>query len=749
MTVRSFVAALAVCLGATAAAAQPESPQPSGQMSTTDADGGRTLHAVKLDAPLRIDGALDESLYATVAPASDFIQMEPKPGAPATEKTDVWIAFDATTIYVTVRCWDSTPPSNWIMDEMRRDSSNIPRNENVAFYFDTFYDKRTGFLFEITPLGAFWDAQASHLRPGSADWNPLWRSATGRFEGGWTAEMAIPFRSIRYQPGASQTWGFNMRRTVRWKNEESFLTKLPLIASFSGAAAIFQIANGPKVVGIEAPPAGRNIEIKPYVVTSVTTDRVARPPLNNDGNADVGLDFKYGVTNNLTADFTYNTDFAQVEIDNQQVNLTRFNLFFPEKREFFLEGMSIFDFGGASSGGASAGGTTPLLFFSRRIGLNQGRIVPIQAGGRLTGRAGAFLVGAINVQTAEDSLTGSPATNFGVVRVRRDILSRSSIGMVYTNRSQVTAGRGNGQTFGVDGSFNIFNFININTYAAKTDTPGLTGDDTSYRVQASLNRDRYGLEFDRLAVGDNFNPESGFIQRDDFRRTSVQTRFSPRPKNNRLIRKYYYQAGLDRFVDRDGEIQSRNYNGYFSIEMQNADRFTAQVNSNAERLVRPFQIFRGVTLPVGRYDFTSANLQLTLGNMHTLSGNIGFETGQFYNGTRNSLTFTAARARFTPRLSVEPIMSVNWVNLMQGSFQNSVVSGRTTYTITPRMLVSGLLQYGSATRTTTTNIRFRWEYILGSEMFLVYSDELDTTVRGFPDLRNRAIVFKINRMARF
>ena len=744
MTFKLVLSALVVCLTAMAASAQP-----ADRMATIDAEGNMTLRAVKLTAPLRLDGQLDEALYTTVAPASDFIQMEPKPGAPATEKTDVWIAFDDANMYVTVRCWDSRPPSGWIMDEMRRDSSNIPRNENVAFFFDTFYDKRTALLFEVTPLGAFYDAQASNLRPGSADWNPLWRQGVGRFEGGWTAEMAFPFKSLRYQAGVTQTWGFNLRRTVRWKNEESFMIKLPLIAGFSGAAAIFQIANSAKVVGIEAPPASKNVEIKPYTVGSLASDKVTPPLKDNDPHGEVGLDLKYGVTNNLTADFTYNTDFAQVEIDNQQVNLTRFSLFFPEKREFFLEGQSIFDFGGASSGGAGAGGTTPLLFFSRRIGLNSGRVIPIQGGGRLTGRAGAFTVGAMDVQTDDDALSRSPSTNFSVLRMRRDLLTRSSVGMIYTGRSNATVGTGRSQTFGVDANFNIRNFVTINTYAAKTDTPALRGDDTSYRVQASLNRDRYGLEFDRLAVGDNFNPEAGFVQRDNFRRTQSLARFSPRPKNNTRIRKYYYQTSFDRYVDKQGEIQSRSYNGYFSIELQNTDRITAQYNANAERLVRPFTIFRGVTLPVGRYDFQSANLAVSLGNQRALSGGIGLDVGNFYNRSMTSLTFSGARGRLSPQLSLEPSVSVNWITLTQGEFRNSVLSTRTTYTVTPRMFVSGLVQYASATRTTSTNVRFRWEYVLGSEMFLVYSDELDAAATGFPNLRNRAIVFKINRMFRF
>ncbi len=713
-----------------------------------DAEGRATLRAIRLSEPLKLDGKLDEPLYAEPS-ISDFTQMEPKPGAPATERTEVWLAFDQKYLYLTVKCWDSQPESRWVLDEMRRDSSNIPRNENVAFFFDTFYDKRSAVLFEATPLGAIYDAQAQNLRPGGADWNPIWIARPGRFEGGWTLEMAIPFKSLRYRPGTEQVWGFNLRRTVRWKNENSFITRLPLIAGFSGDAAIFQVANGATVVGIQAPEGSKNIEIKPYVVGSTTTDRTSRPPRENDGNGDFGVDFKYGLTPNLTTDFTYNTDFAQVEVDAQQVNLTRFSLFFPEKRDFFLEGQSIFDFGGASSGGASAGGTTPLLFFSRSIGLNQGRPTPIQGGGRLTGRAGKFTLGLLDVRADKDPIGNNPATNFTTVRVRRDILNRSSVGMLFTDRSALSGLAGHGRTYGIDSNFNLKNFVTINAYAARTDTPTVEDNDTSYRVQASYNKDRYGLEFDRLSVGDNFNPAVGFVQRDNFERTYLLGRFSPRPKNNTRIRKYTYQGIYDRFDNASGNfLESRPASGLFSVELQNTDKLTVQYKDDYERLSRPFAIARGVTIPVGAYPFRSVQGQLLLGNQRKASGTVTVERGSFYTGTKTTLNITNARTQFSPRISVEPSLSMNWIDLVQGTFTNTVVSTRATFTVQPRMFVSGILQYASATTSLGSNIRFRWEYQPGSELFVVYTDELDTTGKG-STLRNRAFVVKATRLVRF
>ena len=314
-----------------------------------------------------------------------------------------------------------------MVKEMRRDNSNLWQGENVAFFFDTFHDKRNGVEFGVSPSGGRYEGQVTNERSYNGDWNPVWKVAVGRFAGGWTVEAALPFKSLRYGPGLAQVWGFQARRINAWKNELSFLTRLP--PELGMGRGIFAASLAPAVVGLEAPERSKNLEVKPYTRADVTTNRTASPPVSNHVGGDVGLDVKYGPTENLSTDVTYNTDFAQVEADEQQLNLTRFSLFFPEKREFFLENQGTFAFGGIGSP------DMPILFYSRRIGLSQGQAVPISAGGRLTGRMGPFTMGVLNIESSNQPLTGPLATNFSVVRLKRDILERSSIGLIATRRT--------------------------------------------------------------------------------------------------------------------------------------------------------------------------------------------------------------------------------------------------------------------------------------------------------------------------
>jgi hypothetical protein len=329
-----------------------------------DGVGRTTVRAARLTAPLRIDGNLDEAIYDSVRSMTDFIQQDPVENAPATEKTEVWVFFDRDSVYIAGKCWDSHP-ERMAINEMRRDGSFVPRNENFAFMLDTFYDRRNGVFFELTPLGGRMDAQVTNERTVNISWNPVWAFATGRFANGWTVETRIPFKSLRYRPGTAQVWGFNVRRKNQWKNEISCLAAIP--ASIGEAGHFRAVSLAATLVGIDAPSGSKNLEIKPYAISNLTTDNLATPRTSNDLTGDVGVDAKYGVTQSLTADLTYNTDFAQVEADEQQVNLTRFSLFFPEKRDFFLENQGTFEFGGAGvtarpgTTGGGGGADTPTL----------------------------------------------------------------------------------------------------------------------------------------------------------------------------------------------------------------------------------------------------------------------------------------------------------------------------------------------------------------------------------------------------
>jgi hypothetical protein len=723
---------------------------------TRDAAGRATVRALKLPESLKLDGVLDEAVYSENPPFGGFIQVVPKAGAPSSERTDVWVMFDTTNMYVAAKCWDSAPPEKWVANELRRDTNQLRQNDTFGVMFDTFYDRRSGFMFYTNPLGALADYSVVDEGQSNTDWNPVWNVRTGRFEGGWTVEMAIPFKTLRYRSGQDQVWGIQLRRSIRRKNEWTYLTPVP--AFLAGPQALNRISAAGTLVGLDLPPASRNLELKPYAISRVTTDRIRNPPISDDLDGAVGGDVKYGVTANLTADLTINTDFAQVEIDEQQVNLTRFNLFFPEKRDFFLEGRGIFDFarGGPSSGPmtTAALSDTPYLFYSRQIGLNRNREVPIIVGGRLTGKVGEYAVGVMNIETGEETVSRSEPTNFTVIRVKRDILRRSTIGAMFTNRSVSLVGDGSNQGYGADAAFSFYENVSMGAYYARTATDGLEGDPESYQGRFEYNHDRYGARAEYLKIGDAFNPEVGFVRRDDMRRSFTQLRFSPRPARRaspsalNAVRKFTWEASLEYILNGAGSLETRQQTGRFNIEFNSSDQFTIEANRNYELLVVPFRI-GSVVVPTGGYNFDDVTVSYAFGQQRPASGTVAFLAGGFYDGTIRSISLSTARISFTKRLSLEPGVVVNWVELPGGDVTQELYRARTDYGFSPRMFASALLQYNSTDRTFSSNLRFRWEYRPGSEFFLVWTDEHNTLARGASSLRNRAFVAKVTRLFRF
>jgi Domain of unknown function (DUF5916) len=451
------------------------------------------------------------------------------------------------------------------------------------------------------------------------------------------------------------------------------------------------------------------------------------------------------VTQNLMADLTINTDFAQVEADQQQVNLTRFSLFFPEKREFFLENQGTFQFGSSNN----AGGDVPVMFYSRRVGLDRGGVIPIDAGGRLSGRVGRYSLGLIDINTGAEQSLGAPSTNFSVARVKRDILRRSAIGAIYTGRSDAPAGAGGNVAYGVDGTFAFFGNLNINSYWAKTDSRASNRGDSSYRAQLDYGGDRYGLQLERLVVGQNFNPGVGFVRRADMQRWVGEARFSPRPRNNRVVRRYSYSVGYAQIGDHLGRLQNRDRSLAFDTEFQNADRVGASYANSYEFLPSPFTIAPGVRLPVAGYATDNVRVTYTRSIRHRIAGTTSVEQGSFYSGRKTTLGFTGGRVNAHARLSVEPSYTVNWVDLTQGSFSTHLLGSRITYTPTGLMFFSTFVQYNSSNSTFAVNSRLRWEYRPGSELFVVFNEDRDTRALGFPRLNNRAFIVKVNRLMRF
>lgn len=713
-----------------------------------DASGRATLRAIRVTSPVDIDGRLDETIYREVPPISGFIQNDPHEGAAASEKTDVWLFFDDSNLYVVCRCWESDPGA-LIANELRRDNTSIAFNDQFAWGLDPFYDRRNMLIFEVSAAGGRIDGQITNERQVSLDWNPIWNVKTSRFEGGYIVEAAVPFKSFRYASGDNQAWGIQLRRRNMAKNETSYLTPIPASV---GSQGHFRAGLAATLVGVEAPRGGKNLDIKPYAIANLTTDHLARPVVDGRGDAEAGVDVKYGVTRSLSADLTINTDFAQVEADEQQVNLTRFSLFFPEKRDFFLENAGIFNFGVNTAN--VSGSDAPLLFYSRNIGLFQGREVPIRAGGRLSGRAGAYTIGLLNVQTGDDEVSGARQTNYSVVRVRRDILRRSNIGVIATNRSVGANGLGANQSYGADSSFSFGPDLVIAANWAQSKTTGAGGgDDMSYRAYLDYNADRYGAQVDHVTVEGRFDPQVGFVRRRDMRKNLGMFRFSPRPENARVVRKYTYSLQGSTIHSTAGRLESREVVGRFQIDLQNGDAFQANYTGSYEFLPAPFRIASGqpggVVLPVGGYDFGAGQVQYTFGRQRNAYGAVSVNHGTFYDGHKTTWSVSSSRVSFSPRLSVEPSYSINQIAVSPGEFTTHLLTARTTFTATPLMFTTALLQYNSSSNTVAVNIRFRWEYSPGSEFFLVYNDQRDTFGPATATLMNRAVVVKINRVIRF
>jgi hypothetical protein len=705
-----------------------------------------TVRAYRLTQPLVIDGRLDDDIYRTVEPAPAFRQQEPSIGELATEQTEMWVFFDDRNIYVSARMHDSAP-DRMVADEMRRDGS-LYQNEHFVVVFDTFLDRRTGFFFQTNPLGGVRDALIVDENNANYDWNTVWDVKVHRDEMGWTSEMVIPFKSLRYPTGKEQVWGINARRWERRINEHSLLSITP--PGTPPNNSVQRLANAATLVGMEVPPPARNIELKPYGVSNLTTNRVSTPPVSNRFDRDIGLDAKYGITSNVTLDVTVNTDFAQVEIDEQQVNLTRFSLFFPEKRDFFLEGQGIFDFANTGNNGFRQP-DVPIMFFSRRIGLESGQPVPIRGGARVTGRVGRTSIGLLDIETAERSSTQlglTPATNFLVARVKQDILRRSSIGIIATRRSPRTGASGSNDLYGVDTNWNFFENVQGGTYYARSSTPGAAGDQSSYRGYFRYLHDRYGLEAERMKVGNAFNPEVGYVPRPDITRTDLIARFSPRPRSIRHVRKFEWNAELDRYVNGHDQLETRVASGTFRTDFHSSDQLTFTYRNDYEFVTAPFRISGGPLVPIGVYQFNEGEVQFNAGAQRAISGRMTLIAGEFYSGHRQQFEYSG-RVKVSSQLAFEPRLLTSHISLAEGAFTTRLLGARTTYTLTPRMFVSGLVQYNSSLNTLESNIRWRWEYQPGSDLYVVYTDGRDTFGPRTAALMNRGVAIKATRLLRF
>ena len=708
-----------------------------------DADGRVTIRAFRLAEPLTVDGVLDDPVYDQVPAAEGFVQQEPDEGAPVSESTRVWVLYDADSLYIAADL-EEHHSDLFMTNEMRRDNRNIGWGDSFSVILDTFYDRRNGVLFHTNAAGALYDAQVTDERNTNADWNTVWWVRTERLEHGWTVEMRIPFRSLRYAGGGAQLWGINFRRLIKHENERSYLTPTPQAYDRFG---LLRLSNAATLVGLEAPAGSRRMELKPYAIGS-QSDAPLRD-INNEWSGDVGADFKFGVTDGLTADVTWNTDFAQVEDDETQVNLSRFSLFYPEKREFFLEGQGVFDFGGRETRFFGGPTDVPIPFFSRSIGISGGSAVPIMGGARLHGRAGAYQMGLMNIQTGDVGALDVESTNFSAFRIKRDLFARSNIGVIATHRNIAADGSGANSLYGVDGNFAPTDHIQFNTFYMATREPGAeTGHQAaSYMGQFRYDTDLIDFEVQRLYLGGDFNPGMGFIRRRDFTKNGGSFLFAPRPRSIEAVRQFEFEVEANNYDRPDGELETREYTLNARAIFESSDRLMFDHTVTEERLLEGFDLSDEVAVPAGNYKFSRTGVRVRMGSHRKFSGMFRYEFGDFFGGTRQEVSYWG-RAELNQRFSFEPNLSFNWITVPGGDVRAQVSRLRATYTVSPRSFLGALVQYNSAARLISANVRFRWEYSPGSDLFVVFSSNRDGD-DGLSGLTDRAVVVKFTRLFRF
>ncbi|OFW39113.1 MAG: hypothetical protein A3F70_11230 [Acidobacteria bacterium RIFCSPLOWO2_12_FULL_67_14] len=720
-----FVLALAAPAESLAQSDDARSPQdpPVASQAAPDNGGRRTMTAVRLPAGASVvlDGRLDEAFWQQAAPAADFIQIDPDNGTPATEPTEVRIVFDDDALYMGVTCFDSDP-EGWIGFERRRDQT-LGSDDRFMWTIDTFLDGRSGYFFEMNPSGLMADALMG-TNGQNRQWDGIWNARVHRSGIGWTLEIEIPFRTLNFNPN-SDTWGINFQRTVRRKNEDS------IWMGWARNQGLRRMTNAGHVTGIREVSQGHGLDIKPYgLLSSQASPGRGRPAM--DGSADAGVDLFYNPTPLLRANLTINTDFAQTEVDQRQVNLTRYSLFFPERRDFFLDGATFFDFGSDSApqtGNPNAGRQERIIpFFSRRIGLtNRGEPQRIDFGTKITGQMGAQDVGVLHVRTGEDADADAASEDFTVVRLKRRLLQQSYIGAVWTRRDPRIAGGGTSQAAGIDAKLATSSFLGSENLEAggwflHTSRPGVSTGTSAFGATLDYPNDLWNLRADALEVQEHFDPAVGFITRQAYRQYTQLVDYGPRPRSHRYIRQFTFGGAGDIQTD----LQNRLLTRYveltpFQIQLHSQEMGGVVLMRRYERLDAPFEISRDITLPIGsEYTFDRIRLWGQTANRRMLAVNARYETGDFYSGTRSERNLTL-NMRLRPGLILYLTGQWNSIKLPEGSFATRLyrVVGETQFT--PFIALVNNIQYDSQSAVLGWQSRFRWIVTPGNDLYIVYT----------------------------
>ncbi|WP_420449537.1 DUF5916 domain-containing protein [Candidatus Palauibacter sp.] len=680
-----------------------------------------TAAALRTDTPPSVDGRLDESVWQQAQPLTGFIQSRPDTGAPATENTVVYFLHDERALYIGAICYDSEP-DRYFVSSLKQDF-NSGSSDVFGVTLDTYLDRRNGFMFLVNPEGALKDVQIfDDSRSENQAWEGPIRVETTRNDEGWTVEVEIPFSTLRFNPSEEdQTWGLQILRRIRRKSEDTFWAPL------DRRDQIHKMSKAGTITGFSGVGPGLNLRVKPYVLGQDQTGTLV-----DEGRAgtqaDIGFDVKYGVTPGLTLDLTYNTDFAQVEVDQEQVNLTRFPLFFPEKRDFFVENSGTFAFGDQSERSYRTGVSLRdfTLFHSRRIGLRgTGEPIPILGGARLTGRAAGFEVGLMNLQTR--SGRGLPAENFSVMRARRSVFGTSDVGAIFVNReatgADVDGYPGFNRSVGFDANLRPLPSLLFAPFLAWTRTPDRDGDSFAGRMWAGWRDELWDVSALWRHVGEDFNPTVGFVRRRDIRQSYATVGLHPRPPLPG-VQEVNPWVEIDYVQDLESVLVTRTRTTGFGVSFLNGSALTLNYTDRFELLREPFRVSKDATIPVGRFGFGSGSVQYRSAPGRVLAGFVRVERGGFFDGTLTSLS-GGLMWRPNHHVSVDLSANHNDISLPEGDFTADVFGGRVDYGFSTKLFASAFVQYNAAEDQFVTNVRFNYLYSPLSDIFLVYTERRD------------------------
>ena len=678
----------------------------------------RTAQAVRVDAAPKMDGTLADPLWSRATPVGNFLQREPYEGRAPTEKTEVRILYTKREVYFGVTCFDSNP-KGIISTELRRDISQ-ELDDNFEIVIDSAHDRRNAYVFQINPLGTQRDALIteeqvtdSGLGDGDSGWDGVWTSEARISATGWTATIAIPFATLNFMQSQDVVWGINFKRFIRRKNEEDL---------WSGWRRVYgasRISQAGELRGISDIGSGRLFIVKPYVLTGFShfppdTAGTGLTPGTSALNT-AGVDVKLGLKSNLVANLTVNTDFADADVDTQQFNLTPYKLFYPEKRQFFLENAGVFNF--------PLGGGGDLIFFSRQIGIDpiSGEVVPINAGAKVTGSLKNFAFGVMDVDTRSSG--PNPYANYAVMRVKRSLWGSSYLGVMGIDKRSGNPNDNFNQASGADTRLVFFRDLVVNGFAAQSRTPGLNSGQTDLGAGVDYQTNWLEAAAEHRKVGSNFNPEVGFIERSDCICDYVDLTLKPRPKL-RGVRELNFESFLFHAPDIHHVLQTQEWQGTFRIEFNNGAYSDDDiVDVLTQRLTTPFNVYKRVFIPAGEYHWTRHQFTYGSPQDRRLMVNLYERFGTYYNGRLNEARIRSTY-RSNERLSFNVAEQWNRFRLPvdRGDFSVLFGSLQASYSFSRFLTLSSLVQMNTAnTQAASANIRLRWNYRPDSDLYVIYT----------------------------